>query len=310
MYVIGIDGGGTKTAAAVADETGLLSRAVAGPSNYQVTGLDQAVSEIVTASLNALTGAQVPAERVAAVWAGLAGLNTAQDERTVLSALRSRLPGLIDGANDAFNCLATVTTGPGVAVIAGTGSIAVGVGPHGNKAKAGGWGYILGDEGSGYDVARQALNAVCRAADGRGPTTGIQARLLSHLKIHSVSDLYRRVYVDGLDRREIAALAAVVPEAARAGDEVAITLLHNAGRELGGIAAVVIERLGLGGFRFPVVLCGGLFSAGEPVIGPLWDTVRPVAPEAQITATRRDPVEGAVRLAFLLAAQQRGECQG
>ena len=150
--------------------------------------------------------------------------------------------------NDAIIALAGGTMGkPGIVVIAGTGSIAFGVNEEGKRARSGGWGYVLGDEGSAYYIGLKALNSVTRAEDGRGQPTLLSQAIFDHFSIDSVDGLVRLAYIDGFDRIDGADLSVIVAEAAEEGDETALRILWQAGAELGIAASAVAKALGMEG---------------------------------------------------------------
>jgi N-acetylglucosamine kinase-like BadF-type ATPase len=299
-FYLGIDGGGTRAEALVGDaELNVLGRGLGGPCNYHAVGLDRAVDSLSGAVDGALGAAGVPLEQLRGAFAGIAGVDRPADASALRAPLERLLPGVpVEVDNDGIVALAGATGGEhGVVIISGTGSIALGIDAAGRRGRAGGWGYIIGDEGGGYDIGRRALAAVARATDGRGPASALTAALLGHLGLESPGDLYRRLYIDGLERHEIAALVPVVAAAARDGDDVACRLLAAAARELACAAVTVIRDLNLGDAAFPVALCGGAFAAGEPLVRPLWRHIRRAAPAAYLVEARHPPSFGALILA-------------
>jgi len=292
-HVVGIDAGGTKTVGLLADEEGtVVAEARAGGANLQTHGELQ-VEKVFDEILEAL-GAGHSAD---AVCVGIAGVDRPRDETVIRSVLR-RL-GHRDRArvvNDAV--IALVAGAParhGIVVLAGTGSIVHGQDPGGRTARAGGYGYLLADEGSAYWLGHQALRAAVRAADGRGPETLLGALVLDALGAASVPDLVPRVYERSVARFEVAALAALVQEAADRGDVLGAGLLDEAASELALGVQAVARRLSFRDDVFPVVLAGGAFKACPGLIGRLEGRVDlPGAPPAQLEG---EPARGAVALA-------------
>jgi len=311
LFYLGVDGGGTSVEAVVSDAgLSVLGRGAGGPSNYQVIGLDRALDSLKEAVTAALGAAGVGIRQVRGAFFGVAGVDCPADAAALRPAVERLLPGVpVEVDNDGIAALAGATGGrPGVVVISGTGSIALGVNADGRRGRSGGWGHILGDEGGGYDIGRRALAAVTRAADGRGPATTLTQVLLGHLGIEDPDALFRRTYIEGLEVHEIAALAPLVVGAARAGDTVARWLLAAAGRELGLAAVSVMRDLGFARAAFPVALLGGLFAAGSPLVGPLWRVVRRAAPQADLIEPRYPPAVGALILARrLFGGREEGE---
>jgi N-acetylglucosamine kinase-like BadF-type ATPase len=190
--------------------------------------------------------------------------------------------------------------GWGVAVVAGTGSMAFARSADGRTARAGGWGHLLGDEGSGYAVAVAGLRAVAHAADGRGPATVLTDRFLAAYGLSRPEELVGVVYRD-CDRAALAALAPLVLAAADGGDAVAQSIVGGATAELASAAASAARQLGLGP-AFPVALAGGLLVSSAGFRARFLDALRDRGLTADPVATVHEPAEGAVRLALARAA--------
>src|SRR4029079_8807962 len=255
--VVGGDGGGTKTLAVVVDRNGNeQGRASAGSSNYTVIGAEQAAAAVAQAVTEAVhrAGGQLP---VRALWGGLSGIYRAR-EREELHALIQSLAAEIRLTNDAELIFSALADGIGVVLIAGTGSIALGHDASGATARAGGWGHLMGDEGSGYDIGRRALQAAAQAADGRGPATALLEAFIHHWKADRPLDMIAHVY-RSTDKAAVAELSSIVFATARAGDTVARRLLPNAAGELANAAIVAGDHLALPG-DLPVALTGGLLT--------------------------------------------------
>jgi N-acetylmuramic acid 6-phosphate etherase len=299
--VLGIDGGGTHTVALLAGPDGaVLGRGEAGPSNLQAVGADRALTALDEAVTRAFAAARQSRCSVGAACLGLAGAGREEDQRVIHAwAQRVSLAGRVEVTTDATILLAAGTPeGWGLALVAGTGSIAFGRAPDGRTARAGGWGYLLGDEGSAYDLALAGLRAVARAADGRGPDTALTQRFLDRLGIGQPPELIRAVYQGDWDRAALAGLAQLVLEAAAEGDTVAVGLLAEAAAELAAAAATVAEKLSLAKGPFPLALAGGLLLASDnyqerilEALGRLGLRPAPVTPV-------REPSAGALRLAL------------
>jgi N-acetylglucosamine kinase-like BadF-type ATPase len=186
----------------------------------------------------------------------------------------------------------------GVIVIAGTGAIAYGRLPDGREAVAGGWGYIVGDEGSGYDIGRAALRVASQASDGRGKPTRLFQAILDHFGVATLWDA--RIYVSDWEttRPRVAGLAKVVAEVAQQGDEVARLILTAAAHELAKAAVAVIERLAMADVGMMVFTTGGVFQAGDLVLNPFREYIALHSPAASIHAAAYTPVVGALFLAL------------
>ena len=211
-HVVGVDGGGSHTQCLILDGSGReVGRGSGGPSNHQSVG-EQAAQAALAASLSeALASAGRPP--LAAACFGMAGLDRDEDHRILRRIAQAVLPGLpLKLVHDGLVALVGGTGGQqhGVAVIAGTGSSVVGYTPDGRSARSGGWGHVLGDEGSGYDIARRGLNAATRAQDGRGPETILTSRLPQAAGLPSLDSLSEHIYIDGWATPQVANLAPAV----------------------------------------------------------------------------------------------------
>ncbi len=303
-YVIGIDAGGTKTEALLADADGtVLARARRGGANLAAHGelaVEKTLHELIDETLGERD------VRVAAICLGIAGSDREEDAvviRGIMRRIGARARVVV--TNDALIALvAGAGMGTGVVVIAGTGSIAYGVNARNEAARAGGWGYILADEGSGYWLGRQALRAVVRAADGRGPATALTPLILDFFKVSRPQALVREVYRHYLKPSDIARCARAVEQAREAGDPVAIEIATLAADELMAAARSVILQLDLASSSFPVVLAGGAFLAVPWLQTTLMSRLPEVAPGCRVALLSEDPALGAVRLA--LAEAQGG----
>jgi N-acetylglucosamine kinase len=299
-FVLGLDGGGSHTVCVIVDETGRTAgRSVAGPCNHQSISLQAARSALSEAVTSARREAGDPP--LAAACLGMAGLDRDAD----LPVIQEMIAPLFEGipyeiVHDADIALAAGTEGRkyGVAVIAGTGSIALGYNAEGLRVRAGGWGHFLGDEGSGYDIAHRGLNAATRAFDGRGPATSLADRLLEATGDGSLEELADRIYLDGWTVGQTAAMAPVVLAAAESCDRVACEIVTNAANELFTTAKVVIESLGLQGERFPVVLSGGIFASSEQIFEKVKQAVVILAPGAEVVLPVHEPAYGAALMAL------------
>jgi len=227
---------------------------------------------------------------------------TGGDERTTRAIRQCIQSERFRLENDSVSALACVTAGkPGVVVIAGTGTIAYGMNARGETAKASGWGYLLGDEGGGFWIAKQAIAAACRAYDGLGEATALTPLLLQAAGVEDLWGLHGFIYSGRMSRAEMAALASVVPEAARMGDGAARRILAEAGRELGLSAAVVTEKLGMQRGRVIVGMVGGVFRGSEEVKRSFAREVWKHAPKAIFAEPRFPPVIACLLLALKMA---------
>jgi N-acetylglucosamine kinase-like BadF-type ATPase len=296
---LGIDGGQSSTTALIANETGqILGRGRGGPCNHVAAAEGRA--KFLSAVGNCLTEASREANlefaslRFEAACLGFSG--GAEDKAAYTRELiRSRLYKITD---DAEIALAGATAGePGIIVIAGTGSIARGRNAQQKTARAGGWGYIFGDEGGAFDLARQALRAALRQEEGWGPSTLLHPLLLEKTGAQTANKLLHSFY-GSFDRTHIATLAPLVTQAAEQQDQAALAILENAAAKLAGFASGVHRQLFQPRKSIPVAHIGGVFESAILrsffVRGVLKSTGCPAGPP------RLTPAEGALLLAFRL----------
>lgn len=301
---LGVDGGQSGTAAVIGDENGrVLGTGEAGPCNHAAAGegrakLERAVRESVAA---ACAEAGLAPDRVefAAACFGMSG--GPDDKREILqNILKTRRLIVTD---DAVIALAGATAnGEGIITIAGTGSIAFGRNGQGRIARAGGWGHIFGDEGSGFDLARQALRAALRMEEGWGEQTRLRELLLEGTGSQTANQMLHRFYSDEWPRSRVARLAPLVDRAATEGDPIAMQIITGAAQQLATYAASVRGQLWQPGAEIELAYIGGVFESRLLLehfrtMVEMTDGVRCVAP-------RRSPAEGALWEAIRSVAER------
>jgi N-acetylglucosamine kinase-like BadF-type ATPase len=297
--LVGVDGGGTKTIALLSDLEGrVLGRGIGGPSNYQVVGMRVAGDSINRAIRAAFADAGAEQCPPRAICLGLAGVDRPDDYGVIQAWAEEYMPHTPTViVNDAMLVLAAGTPEDwGIAMISGTGSIVYGRTRDGQMMRSGGWGYLLGDEGSGFAIGMAALRAVARADDGRAPQTALTRLILDHWSVATPQDLISHVYLEHVPTQEIAALAAVVEAAASEGDAIALGIVREAGHELALAVNAVARRLRMQG-PIPCAQAGSvivkglllrqMFLTSATSLGLQLDPVTPVP----------EPVHGALRLA-------------
>jgi N-acetylglucosamine kinase-like BadF-type ATPase len=297
--VAGVDGGGTKTRAAILDGGRVLGEGSAGPSNPLRVGIATGASAIREAIDKACASARIHRDELVAAGIGLAGVRR-KDIRTRMRDVLIETLGIenVELTTDGDIALYGATDGePGVVVISGTGSISVGENRNGKHVYAGGWGPVAGDEGSASWIARRALQAVAHASDERGPKTSLTAAACEYFQVSAPEDLGTAIYAPSVTNDRIAGFSKEVIECARAGDEAARRILNEAGKELGKAAVTVIRKLKMEQERFQVAFVGGVFGAGEMVIKPLREEIERVAKKAFISEPSFSPTIAAGRLA-------------
>lgn len=309
-YFLGVDGGASKTAALVIDEGGqALGRGVAGPSNHLRVGIETATRNIERAVNIALVEAGMAIRQVEYAYCGIAGADHPAHRQRVIDSLRIFFPrGNFIVDNDARIALTgAVGFGSGIVIISGTGSVAFGRNESGQEARAGGWGPTIGDEGSGYAIARDGLSAIVRAHDGRGRPTKMTELLCYDYDMCSPEDLPRFVYATTTHADDIARYGKLVIESARLGDEVAREILERAGRELAECVLAVGRRLSLTSIAFPIAYVGGVFNAEDVLLDPMRMVIRKEAAQATLGPPKNTPVEGAAMMAIRAAEHPRPE---
>jgi len=268
----GVDAGGTRTVALVGTGSVVLGRGEAGAANPQVVGFEVAAAAIAQAIGGARQSAGLDARaRLAGIVVGAAGCGRAADRTRLaelLAAHSDLAAGRVQVVTDAALLLPAAGRARGVALVAGTGAAALGVGPAGREVLVGGWGYLLGDEGSAFAVGRAALRAMLAAVDGLGPATRLGAVIAAHLGVSQPREVIRLVYQDAAPRTFIAGLAPLAAEVARTGDPAAQRIFVEAAAALARLARAAARRAGLAPGA-PVVATGGLLAAGELVLEPL-----------------------------------------
>jgi len=291
-YFLGVDGGQSSTLALIGDAEGrVMGRGLAGPCNHV------SASESRAKFLGALTGAV----NAACEHAGLTdipqftsaclGFSGGPQDKEGLTREAVRASNLIV-TDDALIALSGALAGdPGAITIAGTGSIAYARNKHGEVARAGGWGYVFGDEGGGFDISRQALRAALRFEEGWGPPTALHGRLLASFDAKNANELMHRFYTTEFSRPVVARFAEQVDEAANQGDAEAVRILHKAAEDLARIASSVCLRL-FGKEDVAVAYVGGVFRS-HLLLNRFRDAV-----ENRVVAPRFGPAAGALIEAY------------
>ncbi|HEY0673616.1 MAG TPA: BadF/BadG/BcrA/BcrD ATPase family protein [Longimicrobiales bacterium] len=296
-YFIGIDGGGTQTNAVVTDEGGAeLARLAGNAGIVNVLEPEAGAHALADLATHALANAKVT-DLPAVLCCALAGAGR-EAERTrleqALSSLRIAAQVHITtdfeaAMQDAFG------SGPGILVIAGTGSSAWGRAQDGHCVRAGGWGHILGDEGSGYALGRVALTLAMREYDGRGENAGFMAAVLKHTAVAKEEGLVR--WAAGASKADIAALSPIIFEAAQHGALSAQDAIDDAAAEIAMHVAALYDRLGPWDLPPAVALSGGLVEPGRPLREPVLREIEALTIPVAIVEERVDAARGAAALA-------------
>ncbi|MCM0649025.1 transcriptional regulator [Clostridium swellfunianum] len=300
-YVIGIDGGGTKTALKLADESGKIILSMeGGPCNINSMGkeaVEKMLKELIGASLEK---AKLTMEQIKVLCIGTAGVDRPSDKLIMEEIIRnSGFNNKTIITNDAVTALyGGVGGSEGVILISGTGSICYGRNNEGDAKRAGGWGHLIGDEGSGYYIGINAINKIARSFDGIEEKTIITDLILEHLKLESASDLIQFVYRSGAGKSEIASLAKHVDEAYKQGDSIAEEILLKAAFELFLISKAVIDNLKLNNKRATLAVNGSVIEKNECVSSEFKRLMKRNYPLVEVARMKNDAAYGAVLMAL------------
>ncbi|BAZ52046.1 ATPase, BadF/BadG/BcrA/BcrD type [Nostoc sp. NIES-4103] len=313
-YVLGIDGGGSKTVCILMDDTHqVLGRGVAGASNYQSIGIEAALQSIQTAIHIAVDNAQNLTQpvNISAICLGLAGVSRPEDIKVVKLLLKQlknnkNLPinwtlteSNIVICHDALIALVGGIGHPiGIVVAAGTGSIVFGRNHQGQTKRVGGWGYILGDEGSAYKIAIAGMQAALKSYDGREISTSLIASFKEHFRLASIEDLIEVIYRQDLGVKEIAALAPIVDLAAAEGDEVANKIIDDAVKELVKATSTVIEAIFTFDSVVEVVTTGSVWQGRCKIQERFAISLAKIFPRIKVLFPESEPAYGAGLLAL------------
>jgi len=299
--VLGIDGGGSRTVAVIVDhELRELGRGQAGPANYHNVGLESLRRALWTAADRACRSAGCSFADLAGLGCGLAGAGRPEDRQILGQSVSDVIPvhPLILTHDAEIALVGGTGRREGVVLTCGTGSMAYGMNALGRDARAGGWGPILGDEGSGYWIGLQGLRSAVRSYDRRAPVTILRKSILDALCLSRMEELVSWVREKG-SVDEIAGLAPVVGQCARDSDQVAREILEQSGRDLAGLASAVLQDLRMTSAASEVVLSGGTLRHEPIVVQVLQGELARCAPLAQVIWPRHESALGAALLALM-----------
>jgi N-acetylglucosamine kinase-like BadF-type ATPase len=268
-YVVGVDGGGTKTTAVVvAEDLGIAARATTGSTNARSVGEDMASANLAQVIADALDYARIPLDSIVALGLCLAGFDTDLDLPVPNKALHSLgYQGMTVLENDVVGAWAGATQmQPGIVVIAGTGSTALGMNQHGQLRRTDGWDYILGDAGSGYDIGRTGIRYAMKSFDGRAAPTLLTEALKATYGVQGAEEMRRLVDSGPFGKMETALFAQAVASVADAGDAAARTILAQAGQDLGEQALAVAYALRMEDEELLIAGVGGVIQSDRWVL--------------------------------------------
>lgn len=295
-FLLGIDGGGSKTAAALSDGQTVLGTHTAGGCNLNVVSSEKARLALYEAVHGVLSSAGVPAASVTGVCAGVAGAASPENAAKIADFLAELLPrAFIQVVPDATIALeAAFSGGSGLVCICGTGSIAYGRNERGERARAGGWGRLISDEGSGHWIGQCAVSQSLRALD-MGRSSAMVTGIMEHWNVITREHLLQRCHREQLPG--FADLFPIVRAAAEDADPLASEILTAAGFELARIAQIVLRRLWVGRTSMEIAMSGGVFLSSRHIRQVFSNVIRSERPEVCIRLSNHQPIEGALYLA-------------
>ena len=302
-FVIGLDGGGTKTEVVVCDLQGnVISLFRSGAININgenVTNVENNLRYIFE-KIFSETG---PSSKCACTCVGAAGISNALARETLKAAIvSSGYSGRFIISGDHQTALyGALGKGEGIILIAGTGSICYGRNKYGSEHRTGGFGYLIDDEGSGYAIGRDMLSAIVRAYDGRGEATALTDMVFSQLKINSVEELISYIYSKETNKRDIAKLAPNLTHACKNGDSAARAISHKCSNELFKLVKPVVEKLDL--YKGEIALSGSILTKDQYIGNTLAEKVSQEFPGLKCVYPRNDAAYGAAMMALESAKQ-------
>jgi N-acetylglucosamine kinase-like BadF-type ATPase len=296
-YFLGVDGGGTKTEALVADAQGnILGRGLGGPANANFTGYEIAVNSLETAVTQAINHAGSPSITQTAICAPTIGHYCSI--KTLAEKLRLPVESLQLYGDDLSTFYGALGKETGIVVLAGTGSFALGIDHTGKKVSLGGWGSLAGDEGSGYAIGLSAIKAAITEYDRRGPSTQLTPLIISHFNITDIGELRTRLYQQSNYQQAISTIAPLVLQSACSGDYIAIQIIEQAACDLAQLGIDALNQLNLDLHSDWIALTGGIARFGDLLWEPFCASIHAVVPELQVRPARFAPGVGALMCVY------------
>jgi N-acetylglucosamine kinase-like BadF-type ATPase len=301
-YFLGFDGGGSKTDCVLLDANGaVIGEGRSGPANPLRCGYDRAFDSLRESAAAALTTANIRPSDIKHVCAGLAGAGRRSVVRRIMVFLAREYPRAVARVATDYEVAleAAAGSGPGVVLIAGTGSVAYGRNAAGETARAGGYGPWIGDEGSAFEIGRRAVSAVARTRDSDAPVTILAEMISNALECPDWDDLMLRIMKTSDE--VFPKLFPIVADAANRDDGAAKEILFGSAIGLGNLAMIVIRRLGMKDEAFPLVKCGGVFGHSHMLDALLDSVLASGALRAKLSCLEVSPAVGAARMAARLS---------
>ena len=294
-YVLGFDGGGTKTECVLMDSAGVVvARGIAGPSNPMRVGVDAATGEIEKAAELALWEAGVERRAVVALGAGLAGTAQAEIKERTQASLERAFPGIVVKLfTDLEAALAATGKGPAIVLVAGTGSAAIARDGEGKIWRAGGYGPPFSDEGSAYDIGSRAVARAMKEREEQGAESILGKTILERLGCAAWSELQKRASVQ--PDQVFPMIFPIVAAAADGGDATARRILQEAARQLGALVKIVADHAGLGREGVVIAKTGGTVGRSAFYDAEVDEALKRAVPHAKIGELKMSPAEAAAR---------------
>ncbi|RDW16972.1 hypothetical protein CWR48_15305 [Oceanobacillus arenosus] len=302
-YVLGIDGGGTKTSAALANEKGeVIAKVTVGATNPNAVSnkvLKNTFQELFL-SLKSQTE-NIGCEYIQ-IFAGIAGVGNETNRRRIIDVIAGFVTKTTDihVEPDPVNALYSGTYGkPGIVQISGTGSITYGINSELQNSRVGGWGYLLGDDGSGYDIGRRGIVEALKFYDGRGDATILLTNLFAFYHVSNPQELMKKIYASTTPKNDIAAFAKIVLDAYKQKDSIAARIMMKVAKELSANIATLYQKHFQANEKVEVVLCGGAFSEQEILPKQIGKRLQELQLDLSVILPKMPPVGGSLIGAYL-----------
>jgi Predicted N-acetylglucosamine kinase len=295
-YFVGIDGGGSKTDLLLCDYKGRIIKHIKGGCSNPVSiGGDRASQVVETLLLSAMDG--IPIEDMEFISVCIPGIRHYINNIKVLAEFIENGKASVSG-DDESAFYGALAGDAGIVILSGTGSFAIGINCKGEKASAGGWGPLVGDEGSGYYMGVEAIKAAIAWYEYFGPETLLTPMVMEHFNIKDMNRLKREVYRNGLDTRNIAALSRAVLKGAELNDAVSLRIIEQSAAHLFRLTDVVIRKLNLDGRSCKLSLTGGISNFGGFILNPLKEMLYEEYKNIEVVEPVFEPCVGSLIIAL------------
>ncbi|ONI46628.1 hypothetical protein AN643_01505 [Candidatus Epulonipiscioides saccharophilum] len=301
-YIIGIDGGGTKTQLILCekDNLNIIGEAISGPSNILSSGLETTRQSFIEVFQKGVTSKGYNLEHCKAICIGVAGGSWKSIQDQIEDIIREDIgyQGKLIITNDAQTALIAGTNGKeGILLIAGTGSICYGVNNEGKNIRVGGWGHIFDDKGSAYYIAIKILDSVMQAYDGRGSKTELTKLVLNYFEIEDEREIVRKIYQPNINKGEIADIAKLIQIAYENKDMVAMKIIDESVDELYNMVATSIRKLNFEEKFVSVIINGSVIIKNKAIREKFSNKLKQNYPKIEVKKLDKSAAYGAVIIA-------------